>query len=221
MVDELLSDREQEEALRNWWRENWSFVLSGVVLGLALLFGWRWWDARQVQQGETAAVAYRDFLAALDGGDRAAAEALESELERRFSGSPYVDQGHLAFARALVDLRDFDAAAARLRTVMEESEDDELRSVARTRLARVLIEQQKYDEALGLLDPARAGAFAALHHVLRGDAFAAKGDAAAALTEYEAALAMPAEDPTIDRELVRLKADELGAIPVAGAGESS
>jgi predicted negative regulator of RcsB-dependent stress response len=220
MVDELLTDREQEEALRNWWRENWSWVLSGIVLGLALLFGWRWWEAREVAQGESAALAYREFLGALDRGDREAAEAMEGELENRHGGSPYVDQGHLAFARVLVEQGDFDAAATRLRTVMEKSDDEELRQVARLRLARVLIEQSKYDEALGLLDPGKAGAFASLEHSLRGDALAAKGDDEGARREYEAALAAPLEDPTVDRNLLRLKLDALGS-PPAPAGEAS
>ena len=39
MVEDYLTDRDQEEALRNWWRENWRWILGGVVLGLALLGG--------------------------------------------------------------------------------------------------------------------------------------------------------------------------------------
>jgi predicted negative regulator of RcsB-dependent stress response len=55
-----------------------------------------------------------------------------------------------------------------------------LRLVAQTRLARVLVEQGKIDDALALLDVAKAGAFAAMVHDIRGDALAAKGDATAA-----------------------------------------
>jgi len=217
MVDELLSDREQEEALRNWWRENWSWVLSGIVLGLALLFGWRWWEARQIARDEGAAVTYRELLGALDRADREAAESLETQLESEFAQTPYVDQAHLALARALVAQRDFDGAATRLRTVMQTSEDEELRRVARLRLARVLIEQDKVDETLALLDPANAGAFAALEHALRGDAFVVHGDTEAARREYAAALAAPPDDPTVNRALLQLKLDALGPAPAAPA----
>ena len=43
MVEEYLTDRDQEEALRNWWRENWRWILGGIVLGFALLGGWQYW----------------------------------------------------------------------------------------------------------------------------------------------------------------------------------
>ena len=35
MVEDYLTDRDQEEALRNWWRENWKRILAGVALGRA------------------------------------------------------------------------------------------------------------------------------------------------------------------------------------------
>jgi len=102
--------------------------------------------------------------------------------------------------------------------VADRSQDPELRQVARMRLARVLVEQGKHDDALALLDPAAGGAFASLVHELRGDALAAKGDASAARKEYEAALEGAAADGSLDREFVELKRDALPAAPAALAG---
>jgi hypothetical protein len=95
--------------------------------------------------------------------------------------------------------------------VADHSKDPELRLVARTRLARVLIEQGKHDEALAGLEPSQAGAFGALVHEIRGDAYAAKGDATAARGEYEAALRAGGAEGGLDRELVELKRDASGA----------
>ena len=104
-----------------------------------------------------------------------------------------------------------------LRVVMDGSKDAELRSVARTRLARVLTEQAKYDEALALLNVADAGSFAALYHELRGDAYAGKGDAASARREYDEALAAQNVDSGIDRDYVALKRNALPAPAAPGA----
>ena len=47
MVDEYLSEREQADQLRRWLRENWIWLVAGVVLTLAGYYGYRWWEARQ------------------------------------------------------------------------------------------------------------------------------------------------------------------------------
>ena len=100
---------------------------------------------------------------------------------------------------------------------MDGSKDPELRQVARTRLARVLLEQGKHDECLALLDPAAAGAFSALYREIRGDAYAAKGDAKAARSEYDAALADGQAEAGIDRAFIELKRDALPGTVVAAA----
>jgi predicted negative regulator of RcsB-dependent stress response len=87
-----------------------------------------------------------------------------------------------------VDEAQLDHAASELAAVAEHSKDHELALVARQRLARVQIAQGKPDSALATVGAvADAGAFAARYHEVRGDAYYAKGDKAAALTEYRSA----------------------------------
>ena len=72
-------------------------------------------------------------------------------------------------------------------------------------------------EALASLDASTAGAFAPLVQEVRGDAYAAKGDAAAALKEYVAALEAAGQDSGLDREFVELKRDAQAPVPPATA----
>ena len=51
MVEDYLTDRDQEEALRNWWRENWKWILAGVALGLGLLAGYQYWQTYRAAAG--------------------------------------------------------------------------------------------------------------------------------------------------------------------------
>jgi predicted negative regulator of RcsB-dependent stress response len=217
---EDLSDNEREEQLRRWWSENWLWIFGGVVLGLGALAGWQYWQKSRFAAAEKDEAAYLSVLESLSKQDSAAAAKTAVDLRALHPKSPYADQSDLAIARAEVGQQKFDDAAKRLRAVADSSRDPQLRLIAQSRLARVLSEQGKHDDALALLDPAKAGAFAPVFHEIRGDVLAAKGDAAGARQEYEAALAAQGgvEDPKVDRAYVELKRDALSAqVPAVAA----
>jgi predicted negative regulator of RcsB-dependent stress response len=211
---EDLTDNEREEQIRRWWSDNWAWIIGGVALGLALLAGWQYWQRYQAQTGEQDARSYRAVIESLSRDQRDEAVKQAAELRERRPGSVYADQAELALARAAIDRREFDEATRLLKAIADRSQDVELRRVAQTRHARVLVEQGKHDEAIALLDPAQAGAFAALFHDIRGDAYAAKGDAVSAKREFEAALAAGDETLGVDRAYIELKRD---ATPLAVA----
>lgn len=211
---EDLSDIEREEQLRRWWSDNWLWIVGGVALGLGALAAWQYWQKARLVAAERAESAYMAVLDTLGKNDAEAAAKQVDDLRAQSPKSAYADQAALALARALVEQRKYDEAAARLRTVAGGSSDPQLRLIAQTRLARVLAEQGKHDEALALLDVAKAGAFTPVYHEIRGDIYAAKGDAAAARKEYESALASDntGEGPAIDTRYVELKRDALATV---------
>lgn len=213
MVDEYLTDRDQEEALRNWWRENWSWILGGIVLGLALLGGWQYLKARKSDTAEQAAKLYADFRGALDSNELDAANRALATLAADYDKSPYTQQSRLLLAKKHVDGGKIDEALPLLQAVADTSVDDELSWVARLRVARLLVQQGKHDDALKLLDVEKAGAFAAQVREIRGDAQVAKGDRDAARAEYAAALADNIEgqaDRTLDRSMLEMKLQDVG-----------
>lgn len=214
---EDLSDIEREEQLRGFWRDNWLTIVGGVAIGLGGIAGWRYWQDHVRERAESAEAGYSGVLEALTGNRTEDAATRAKALRADNPSSPYADQAELALARAAVDRRDYDEAGRLLRGVMDGSRDTELRHIARLRLARVLIEQEKAGEAVELLEPSGAGAFAPYYHEVRGDALAAADDAAGARREYDAALAASAEAEGVDRDFLVLKRDALPAAPVAAA----
>ena len=220
---EDLSDNEREEQLRRFWAENWLWIVGGIALGLGGLAGWQYWQRMQLNASEQDAAAYVAELDALGRNDKAAAVKLAGDLRALHPKSPYADQADLALARFAVDTRDFDEAVKRLRTVADTSRDPELRLVAQSRLARVLSEQGKHDDALKLLDVANAGSFTPVFHEVRGDVLAAKGDVAGARQAYDAALAATTsvEAQAFDRGYVELKRDALPATSAVAPAAAS
>jgi len=214
---EDLSDIERAEQVRTFVRENLWFALLALALGVAAVTGFRYWQAKRTGGAEQAESEYSAVITALSTGQREQAGELAKELRAKHAGSPYADQADLAIAKLAVVRRDYDDAAKVLRSVMDNANDPLLRQVARTRLARVLIEQGKHDDAIALLPLADAGAFKALYHDVRGDAYAAKGDAASARTEYTAALEKDSATSGLDSAYVALKRDALPAASTVAA----
>lgn len=220
-MSEYLSDKEQWEEIRGWIREYGPSVIAGVAIAAAIGAGWYWWKARLDARGLQASAIYTQMIDALERGNRADAFTHLGELERSYPGSPYADQAKLLAARVEVEANELDKAAQELTNVAQSSKDHGLALVARERLARVEIAQGKPDAALSTLAAVNAGAFTARYEAVRGDAYYAKGDSAAALKAYRSAAG--AVDPG-DSALLNLKIADLAAAepsPAAAAAPTS
>jgi len=206
-VDEYLSEKEQIELIREWFRENGWYLVAGVAIAALGIFGYKQYREYVDSRAEAAAALYLDLQDVLEDDDRAAAEALLTELRESYPGSPYTDQAGLLMAGSLL-VRDTNRAAEELRYVMQTTKDRELGLIARLRLARVLIHQSSADEALQVLAVNDVGPFAAQFAEIRGDAHYARGDLDAAREAYSNALVAPGAE-WINRAFVEMKLDAL------------
>jgi len=221
VVDDFYSEQEQWERVKLWLRENGLWLLAGVVIGVLALVGWRWWEQRIETQALSASTKYSQVLDAFGRSDRTRAFTLIDELRKEHDASPYADQADLLAARSLVETNELAKASERLTRVMTASRDDELKLVARLRLARVQLAQGNPDMAIGTLDGAPAGAFAGRFEDVRGDALYAKGDKPGALRAWRKAIQAD-DEGTVDRGNVELKiadvvGDGVAEPPVASA----
>lgn len=220
MVDEYLDEKEQAEQLKQWFKENWLWLVAGVGLGLGGLYGWQGWNAYLDRRSQEAGALFASMLDAFDRNDRTRGTELAGQITGEYGSTAYADQATLVLARVQAEAGELDAAAASLRQVMDNSGDAELALVARLRLARVQVAQGQHDAALGTLRAATAPAVDPRIDELEGDVLAGKGDAAAAREAYRRALDASAPDrgtPLVDADYVRLKLDALGPAAEAGA----
>jgi len=210
MTEDYLTDDEQWEAVKRWIVENGLWVVAGIVLGVVGLFGYRYVDNSRNDRALRASLQFSEMTDALEHNDLSKSRNLAEGLIKDYPRSPYADQAELTLARLAVDAGEPKNAIAPLTQVMNNSKDSELKRIARLRLARVQIAVAQPDEAIKTLAEDTPGAFAALYHEVRGDAFYAKNDSKSALTEYKAALA-GGDAGGVDSSLVQLKIADLTA----------
>ncbi|HWM28927.1 MAG TPA: tetratricopeptide repeat protein, partial [Woeseiaceae bacterium] len=98
-----------------------------------------------------------------------------------------------------------------LSQLVTDGEDSEAQMLARLRLAKVLLYQDKAQEAADLLQAYAYGetAFAARYSETLGDAYVALERNDAAREAYTAALADNPNAPTVNRALVQMKINDL------------
>lgn len=180
-------EQERIAELKAWWEDNRMYVL-GAVAGLIIAFagyrGWQYWQARQA---EDAAAMFTPVAEAAKGKDVKRVSDLAQALEGKHSGSFYSSQAGLVAAKAAFDAGDYATAQKHLEWVMEHGVQEH-RGVARLRLAGVMLEQRKYDEALKLLDQNKDAAFNPLVADMRGDVMLAQGRLDEARSAYKLAI---------------------------------
>ena len=211
-MDEFLTDRQQADIVRKWIRENGAYMFGGLVLGLGGLFGWNQWQDYRIVQAEQASELYEEIVVAIRNDRETRADALILDLENDYDRSPYLDQARLMMAKFYLDRSEFDLAANSLMQLASDSKSVEMKHIARLRLARIRLQQQKPDEALKILQEADSdSAFSARYHDLSGDVYYALNRTDEARREYAEALRSDQQPPVIDRTYVQAKLDDLGS----------
>jgi predicted negative regulator of RcsB-dependent stress response len=210
MAEDYLTDDEQLEHVKRVVAENWVWVAGGVVLGAALIFGYRYYDSYRNGRALRAAAQFEELTSALARDDQGRVRQVADGLMKEYPTSPYADQAQLVLARLSVDSGKPADAIASLTQVETHSKDAELRHIARLRLARVLTALGRPDDAIKTLAEDTWGAFASQAHEVRGDAFYAKHDIQGAVKEYQAALGA-GDAGSVDSSLLQLKIADLSA----------
>jgi predicted negative regulator of RcsB-dependent stress response len=179
-------EQERIAELKAWWEDNRWYILGGIVAAVVAFGGfqgWRWWTAREA---EDAAALFKPVAEAAKGDATKLAAAAQPLLDKH-PGSYYASEAALMLAKAAFDAGNLDEARKRLAWVMEHGAEAH-RGVARLRLAAVLLEQKKYDEALATLDANRDAAYVALVADERGDIMLAQGRLDEARAAYKLAI---------------------------------
>ena len=182
------SEDEQVQAIKDWWKENGRSVVAGLIIGIAVIAGYRYWTNYQTSQSEQASIIYAQVITSAANANSEKAFEQGQNLISNYGGTPYASLTALTLAKLALDKSDYTTAATQLRWVLDNSSDAGLHHVARLRLARVLAVENKPDLALSLLNESDTSGFTTLYQETRGDILVQQGKVVEAASEYSKAL---------------------------------
>lgn len=204
-----LTEKEQLDELRAWWAENRWMVIGGIALGIAIIVGIRMRGSFETEAALSASSQYEALLEEVAAERSDPARTIADTLFNEYEDTVYADQARLAMARLYMDSgRDADAADV-LRPLATARGDEPMQLVARLRLAKILLYQEKPEEVLELVKTPKDSAFAARYNEVLGDAHFALGNFEKAAESYNAVLADERGQQTVDLALVRMKLNDL------------
>jgi len=218
MSEELRTEEEQIEAIKKWWSENGTSLILSVVV---VAGGWLGWNAYQDNvraTGEAASAVYSQLVEkvaqpAAEQTDAVKAEmiALAEQLQKDYSSTVYSQFGGLFLARFAADNGDFDTAAKELEAVIAVADEGPVKLTAQVRLANILVQLDKNDEALALIPAQPDKSYAAQFNEVKGDALFRKGDMAAA-RDASVTAKSAAQEAGINTQLLQRKIDNLTSV---------
>lgn len=184
----MRTEEEQVEAIKRWWKENGKAVITGLVLGIAIIAGYRYWTNARMNSAAAASEIYAVMLQAEQNQNMDEVLKLAQQLQQTYSSTSYAVLAAFHVASHRVATADFTAAETTLRWALDNAGNDEMAALARFRLARVLTELKKYDEALSMVQDRQPAGYESLYNEVLGDIQLAKGNMQAASDAYNKAL---------------------------------
>ena len=203
------ADQEELDKLKAWWKNYGNSVVFGVLMGAALLVGFRYWTHYTEQRLQNASVLYERMIQDLHSKKLDAARLAGESLLNDSSSTPYAGLAGLMLAR--MDFEAGDAAGGRkhLQWVVEHASDAATKHAARLRLARIYLDSGDKQAALALLEVKDQAGFEAEYAELKGDIHLAQGKRDQARTAYREALKhLPDGSPYA--AVLNMKLDDLG-----------
>nr|VFJ42388.1 MAG: Putative negative regulator of RcsB-dependent stress response [Candidatus Kentron sp. DK]VFJ45426.1 MAG: Putative negative regulator of RcsB-dependent stress response [Candidatus Kentron sp. DK] len=210
------SEQEQLEALQKWWKENGRAVIAGLLIGAVAIIGWTSWRVYTAQQAENASLQYEQLVATAKRNQQEKAIEQGERLIEEFPGSGYAGLASLVIAKVAFQQDDVEKAKTYLRWAIDQGEPVAIKQIARIRLARLLADEKKGEEAITLLN-GDTGEFTSLYEEVRGDILLLGQDNPAdARAAYERSTAMSILSSGQSRSRLQTKLNDLGnpeAIP--------
>jgi predicted negative regulator of RcsB-dependent stress response len=205
-----LEEQEKIAELKGWWKDHGNLILTTLTVVLAVFAAWNAWNWYRDRQSAEAASLYEVLEKAARVNDAKATREAAGTLLEKYPGTAYGPLAALVAAKVHYQAGDLKTAKAQLQWALEHARSDEIKALARMRLAHVLIDEGSLDEALKAVSEPPPKGFEALFDSLRGDIYLVQKKSVEARAAYKAGLEKADKADTAMRQQLQVKIDALG-----------
>jgi predicted negative regulator of RcsB-dependent stress response len=203
-----LEEQEKIDGLKSWWEVYGTLVIIIVATFVAGISGTQAWKYYQKQQSDQTVELFISLQRIDESGDSEKVRDAARLLTDGFPSSGYASRAALIAARVSIDAKDIKNARESLQWMLVNTEESELKDIARLRLAGLLLDEKKHDEALRVLESKHSEFFDSFYGDLKGDIYADKGSTLEARAAYKMAINKTNKKET-RYKIIQMKLDAL------------
>ena len=210
-MTDYLTEQEQIELFKNWLKQYSLVIITGIILAILVASGWRYWQQRQANMISRASSVYNEMLTLRTQNDSSAALVQAQKLFTHYPKTVYAQMAGLILARNAILKNDYPEAERKFNWVIEHSGVPSIRQIARIRLARLMIAENKPKKAIETLATVDDSHFNGLTDEIKGDAYLKMKNRIKAREAYQIALTELPNAESV-RPLLQMKYETLTTI---------
>jgi|TARA_B110000196_G_scaffold223892_1_gene192871 predicted negative regulator of RcsB-dependent stress response len=179
---------EEEDKLISWFKDNYKNIIFGLLFGTALVFGFKYFNDLNANKQYEMSLKYEEAVKDYQDKKYEKAILLSEEYQASNPSNIYTSMINLYVAKIYHDEEKYMKSLEALNFIIKNSSSKEMQMVANVRYSRILILQEKYDEAEKFITSAVNFSDNALLVEMLGDISYVKSDINKAKKYYESCL---------------------------------
>lgn len=204
-----LEEQEQLDQLKHFWKSWGSLISILAFIVLGALAGWNMYGYWKNNQAFQASMMLDVVKSSVFSGDASRVDRVFLDIKEKYPKSIQATQAGFLVAKFNYDRGDLQAAKAALQSVIDGGSDINQKFIANLRLASLLLEEKKYDEALEKISISFPADFKGLKSDRRADLLLMQKKIKYAVSDY--LIAYQNYSGNLDyRKIIEFKLNSLG-----------
>ena len=138
---------EEEDKLISWFKDNYKNIIAGLLFGVFVVFGFKYYSDLNTNKQYEISLKYEQAIKEYEDNKYDKAISLSKDYQAAYPSNIYTSMISLYVAKIYHDQEMYEESLDSLKFIINNSESKEMQMIASTRYTRILILQEKYNDA--------------------------------------------------------------------------